>query len=540
MIARKALLIGLDSAPLSLLLPWMARGYLPNLKKIFDAGSYGNLFSNIPVTPVAWSTIYTGKNPGKHGVIGFKNLEPGTYREHPVSGAERDAASLWDIVGRHGGKVVVVSAPLTYPPRPVNGYLVCGFMAPGTKYDFTYPSSLKEDLKTIVPEYRIGSVPSPLKGIYLKELKSNIGMTADIACALMKRAEWDLAVVVFKETDEVQHSFFTEPGYMLSIYKAADEAAGRLLDLAGKDTSVFVVSDHGGELLEKRFNVAEFLQRKNYVRLLPAGARLSTSFLRAAARVVYKSHLNVAMAAPGISRASENLLQQIIRRRSTGEDEGFYSGRIDWANTSVFISSGVGVRVNLKGREPSGSVEPSDYERVRRAVAKDLTEVRDPETGKTAFRYALPREEVLSGHHLDEAPDIVCLPTTGILPTEASSFDPLTTTSRGSLFSAEKRFSGTHSPDGLMAMSGPLMKKGIFEGASLIDVAPTILYSMGLPVPEDMDGHVVTAAFSEEIISSNPVSFEVASSVQAGTVSELSDEESRIVEERLKKLGYLS
>ena len=160
---RRVLVLGLDSAPLSLMVPWASQGKLPNFARIFGSGSRGDLYSAIPVTPVAWSTIYTGVNPGNHGILGFKNHKTGTYEDHAVNSTQRGGKDVWEVAGAYGKKSVVVNAPLTYPPRSFNGSLVCGFMAPGTEVGFTYPESLGPELKAAIPGYRIGTAPTYLK-----------------------------------------------------------------------------------------------------------------------------------------------------------------------------------------------------------------------------------------------------------------------------------------------------------------------------------------------------------------------------------------
>ncbi|MFI5421217.1 MAG: alkaline phosphatase family protein, partial [Nitrososphaerales archaeon] len=273
---KRVLVLGMDSAPLTLLLPWISKGYLPTFRKIFDSGSVGDLYSRIPVTPVAWSSIYTGKNPAKHGIIGFRNHKQNSYDDIFVNSTLREGKDVWELVSAAGKKVVVVNAPLTYPPRPVNGYLVCGFMAPGTKYDFTYPASLSEEIRRKVPNYRIGTAPSYIKSLYLKELNSTVQMVGDASIYLLKEIDWDLAFIVFKETDEVQHSFYDRPEAMLGLYQRVDRITSKFLEIAGEDCNVLVVSDHGGEPITKRFNVAEFLRQNGLIQLKSSGSKKST------------------------------------------------------------------------------------------------------------------------------------------------------------------------------------------------------------------------------------------------------------------------
>jgi predicted AlkP superfamily phosphohydrolase/phosphomutase len=538
---RRVLVIGLDSAPLSLMVPWVSQGRLPNFAKIFRSGARGDLYSAIPVTPVAWSTIYTGTNPGRHGILGFKNHESGTYFDHAVNSTMRNGRDVWEVAGSHGRRAVVVNAPLTYPPRSINGSLVCGFMAPGTEHEFTYPESLGDELKAAIPGYRIGTAPTYLRGLYLRELIRTVEMVGEAAVMLLKKSDWDLAFVVFKETDEVQHSFFDRPGAMLRLYQAVDVIVGELLGLAGDSAYTLVVSDHGGERFEKRFNVAALLQRSGYVSVRTGKRRVSTALFHNAAKVVSAARLQWLLDVPG----SRRLMQGLVRARvsSLGPDsDSFYGGQIDWGKTTAFISSGVGIRLNMKGREPEGLIDPDDYERVRARIAGQLSGLRDPENGRTVFRYALPREKVLSGPHVPDAPDIMCLPDTGYLPTESlASFDPLAlTSSKGSLFSRTSPWSGTHSPLGVVVVSGPGTQGSAIENARLEDIAPTILYAMGLPVPQGLDGRILLEAFSGEHRKSNPVEWEESAAQTFVAPRQLPAEEERKIEERLKQLGYLS
>ncbi|HZW55680.1 MAG TPA: alkaline phosphatase family protein [Nitrososphaerales archaeon] len=540
---HRVLVIGMDSSPLSLLVPWISKGYLPNLARIFDRGSYGDLYSRIPVTPIAWSSIYTGKNPGKHGILGFRNHKPNSYSEVGVNSTIRDGRDVWEIIGSYGKKVVVVNTPLTYPPRPVNGFLVCGFMAPGTEYDFTYPEELGAEIKKIIPKYRIGTAPSYIKTLYLRELNSTVKMVGDASLYLLNRIDWDFGFVVFKETDEVQHAFYDKPEGMISLYQNVDGFVGKFMELAGENSHVIIVSDHGGERVDKRFNVAEFLQMSQLLKVKPqAPDPKSTSLFRLVAKTMFGMRLQWILDIPG----SRKVLAQLMKHRANSPkaegDDGFFAGAIDWGNTTAFIQSGIGLRINLKGREPYGIVEQSDYEKIREQVARQLAGIKDPDNGNYVFKYALPREQVLSGPHIEQAPDILCLPNTGYLPTESlTSFDPLAfAASHKSLFSRSTLWSGTHTEKGVVAISGRGISKSKIIDANLDDIAPTILYAMGMPIPRDVDGRVMTEAFTPEFRNANPIQWESEEAVIEQAPRTLSEEEESKIEERLKALGYLS
>ncbi|MGI0090717.1 MAG: alkaline phosphatase family protein, partial [Nitrososphaerales archaeon] len=154
---KKVLFIGIDGAPFDLVMKWAKRGELPNIDKLLTGGAYGVLKSQLDVTPPAWSSIYTGKNAGKHGIFDFMHNKLGTYNFVPSNSTMRNSKDVWQILSDHGLKVCVLNAPLTFPVRPVNGYLVSGFLTPGEGVSYTYPKSLKDELKAAVPGFHPSS-----------------------------------------------------------------------------------------------------------------------------------------------------------------------------------------------------------------------------------------------------------------------------------------------------------------------------------------------------------------------------------------------
>ena len=131
---RRILIIGLDGASWTVLEPYIETGILPNLAKIRMNGCYGNLESTIPpLSAPAWSSFLTGKNPGKHGVFHFKDVDVhGEYssqvnQHKTVDARSIKSSTMWDFLGHHDRKVGIINVPMSYPPRPVNGFLITGF-----------------------------------------------------------------------------------------------------------------------------------------------------------------------------------------------------------------------------------------------------------------------------------------------------------------------------------------------------------------------------------------------------------------------------
>ena len=144
---ERLLIIGLDGATFRLLDPLMDRGLLPTLAKIRSEGVVGPLRSTVPpVTVPAWSSFITGKNPGKHGISEFMIREKGTYEETPINARMRAGAPFWRLLGDEE-PVLVLNVPTTYPPDPLAGVMISGFLTPAGKRDYVQPPELLDEIE---------------------------------------------------------------------------------------------------------------------------------------------------------------------------------------------------------------------------------------------------------------------------------------------------------------------------------------------------------------------------------------------------------
>jgi len=212
---------------------------------------------------------------------------------------------------------------------------------------------------------------------------------------------------------------------------------------------------------------------------------------------------------------------------------------VDWARSKAYsFGRHVGsIYINVNGREPQGSIaRGAEYERVRDEIIELAKDFRDPRDGRRIIERVVKREELWHGAHLDEAPDLVMLPKE---PTDI--FCGLADFGSNQLMDRVYRYSGMHRNDGLLFMRGPMIKKGhAITGAQIQDMAPTILYAMGLPVAREMDGRVLSEAFTYPFAAEHPITYDDGSSAeQSREVEDYSDEEAKQVEERLRELGYL-
>ncbi|RIK30901.1 MAG: hypothetical protein DCC52_06090 [Chloroflexi bacterium] len=215
---------------------------------------------------------------------------------------------------------------------------------------------------------------------------------------------------------------------------------------------------------------------------------------------------------------------------------GFLSFRnVDWARTRAFSSGNYGqIFVNLQGREQFGSVAEADYQNVCADITARLYELKDPQNGVPIVAKVYKQSEKFWGEFIDDAPDIVF--------SLAENYKALGTLEFASNKIVEPAFgnSGDHRMDGFVGMLGKQIKRGApIENANIMDVAPTILYLMGLPIPSDLDGQVLTKPLSDELLMSAAIVHGDALGARDQIVPDYSEEESEEVKERLRALGYL-
>jgi predicted AlkP superfamily phosphohydrolase/phosphomutase len=218
----KTLIIGLDGATFSLLQPFMDQGCLPTLKALMEDGCSGELRSTIPpITGPAWSSFMTGLNPGEHGIYDFLVRDEKTGKDIPVNAHLRRGKAFWDYLSDAGKKVIVLNVPVTYPPTPVNGVMISGFLTPSGKRDFIYPLNLVDEIENKFGKYPLYfRMPIASPGLsdantisFLKELNYIREYKFKVAHYLFDKFDSDLLMLHIWGTDRIQHelwNFFDE------------------------------------------------------------------------------------------------------------------------------------------------------------------------------------------------------------------------------------------------------------------------------------------------------------------------------------------
>jgi len=564
---KRVLLIGLDAATFDVMAPMLESGKLPNLEGLMEGGSSGMLLSTIPdLSPVAWSSFATGKNAGKHGIFSFVVSKPQSYEISLANAGLRRAEAFWRILSRRGRKVGVVNMPFSYPPEEVNGYFVSGMDAPGTSSDYTYPRELKSEIKELLDDYTIdysfvGSLEKGNREEILRRLFEAEKKRLQLSLHLMRKFDWDLFFVVFVALDRVQHFFWhlMEPNHPLynevggerfreaipEMYVKMDQLVGRLLEAIDEDTYVVVMSDHGAGPFDNsvpHLNLNDFFIEKGYLSLTSGGATGGIASLLRGSRSLLRRYLSPKM--------KERLKALLPGAREWTQSFTYFSG-IDWEKTKAYATydeiMSRGIRLNLKGREPQGSVNPGEeYESFREELVQTLSQLRHPLTNLPIVDRVYRREELYHGECFEQAPDLFVFWNDhayfcGNALTDKSKYREVERPGRQFKLTQIQR-SGDHRRNGILIVKGAGVKSEFdFESTDIMDVIPTVFYLLGEPVPEDMDGKVLTNIIAEDYLLRHPVSF----SSEKGEVASPAPEqvytkgEAEVVEERLRKLGYI-
>ncbi len=457
---NRLVIIGLDCfTPQWALEDWLDE--MPSFKSLVGRGVGARLRSTIPpITVPAWTSMVTSKDPGVLGIYGFRNRTSYEYDSLKVTNAAAvTARTVWNHLSRNRLKSLVLGVPQTYPPKPLNGIMVSGFMTPSKDVTFTYPEGVKGLLDEAAGgEYIIDvkDFRTDDKGALLDSVRKMTAARFRAFRALLRADEFDFAMMVEMGPDRLQHGFwrYCDPAHRLfqpgnpsehvlhDYYLDIDQEVGRTIEAAGEGVSVMVVSDHGAKAMEGAICINEWLQRAGYLTLKD---------------------------------------QPSERTRLT-------PGMIDWPKTQAWGEGGYYGRLflNLSGREPQGCVPPGAYEAVRSELIAALEALGDEEGAPIGTRVFRPEEVYREVNNI--APDMIVY------------FGDLDWRSAGSVGVGATHLrendtgpdDANHLPDGILVWdpgrARPLRRAERYE---IYDVAPSILRFFGLEVPDDMIGQSI-------------------------------------------------
>jgi predicted AlkP superfamily phosphohydrolase/phosphomutase len=534
----KLLILGLDGGTFDLIHPWVEQGHLPTFARVLEKGAWGYLKSvpNINTAP-AWTSFMTGKNPGKHGIFWFAEEGDEAGKVRFVTAADRDATSIWRLLSDAGQRVCVLNVPLTYPAEAVNGVMLAGFDAPSTTSTrFAHPEGILTEIQRATGTYLLNAAVDAHARAGRRDRVVGEALAAEesrlrAALHLMRTEPWDVFMLMIKATDQAAHYLWdidaaSQEG-LRPIYEFADRALARLLEEAGEDCGLIVMSDHGmgwrqpaAEFLNDVLAQLGYLQRKT-----SAGQSSTWRAFRVAKRLGPRAKGFIKRSLPGAYRRF-------------GYKVRF--GSIEWSGTRAYCDNTRScIWINLRGRNPNGVVEPDDYKTLVEELREVLLNLVDPATGEPVAEAVWTPEEIYAGPHTEQAPDLQ-IDWRYVRPAAGLAYDGRFGRARSasSAKGTMNELTGAHRPLGVLIAHGHQFARGRIEGARLEDLAPTILHVRGLAIPDDMDGRVLTEALAEPH-SSRPVRFSSAGETEPAGAAAYSAAEAAEVEERLRALGYL-
>ncbi len=501
----RTIIFGVDGLTFRVLHPLIEQGKLPNFQKLSMQGCEAVLESKYPpLTPPAWTSLSTGLKPAGHGVYDFwtydkYQVHDATRKTHIIT-RRKSGKAIWNILSEYRKKVLVINIPTTYPVEPVNGIMISGYATPSTQVNFTYPSSFKDEIFQVVPDYQVdleasfrerlnaASKVEPLTDAVLR-------MTAErvkLIMYMLKEKPWDFSYLAFIGADRLQHPFWEEVSKLHprtnEYFCMLDDALGQILDLLEPEDSLFVVSDHGFSGYDTYFDINEYLYTKG---LLIFNDTLFEHNRYRAHRAVQVRRLASQLGLRPIGRMIKRTLKSAGVWSMSNVDPNALNRptleNIDWERTLAYVPSLSG----LPGGFADIFLHPSITEEQIAELCDDLKRQINPKNGQPLIDALYTNEVYGTGPHVLREPHLLLLPREGVTFRVELGNEYLWE-------DLGKSF-GAHHKDGVFYAYGGPFKQGFKSPhAEIYDLVPTVLHAMDLPLPHTFDGRVLHELFIEK------------------------------------------
>jgi len=494
----RTLLVGLGGVCERTLRPHVEAGRAPAIGDLVANGTAAPLAAQVVPRPTsAWPSLYTGVNPGRHGVFGRLAFDGRDWRRATFRDVREHA--LWELLDRRGRSSVVVNVPVTSPPAPFDGALVSGWGGPDRPV--CHPEGALANLDDVPGGYRV-YVPEDATGDERAAWSRRLAAArATVFVRLVDRVDPDFGFLGFHQTATVFRERPDDEAAQAAVFDAVDDAVATAVEATDPDT-VVLASDHGLAPLDgPSFRVNDFLRERDLLSAArgrgPPQPRPDAGRVTAPDDPGFAERVAALAASAG---ATSQRVASVLDRVGLGEAAaGVLPRRVVWAASErvdrdasvAYARSGAryGVRINCAGREPDGVVSPAEYESVRSDLVDALRAVRTPD-GRRVFSAVGPTEQFFGGPHRDAGPDVVTVPR---------GFDVhLDATLRGDRFGDPPRAYGAV-PRGVLALVGDGVDgSAAVSDPHLFDVAPTVLASLGVPPSTRMDGNALAPVDAPE------------------------------------------
>jgi len=554
--ARRTLLVSIDAACWDYLDPLLNQDRLPNIKRLMDGGVHGTLDSPFPpMTPVAWSSLATGKGPAKHGVYEWVRRKQTDYEFLPFTASHRTGTPFWNRLAAHGLKVGLVNVPLSFPPPQVNGFVVCGFGTPESAQDVTYPTELRDEIESLFGPYQ-PDIPGALKtggdtDALFEAERCLQEQQVRIAIAAIERRSVDVLIINLMFLDHANH-YLSDMHRVEDAMVHTDSHLGMLLEGFRPDT-VLLISDHGSRRVHGAFLLGSWLSehgylswpdhqqvRRDYINwLLHQALQRQQEWAKPLERLARRLAVETWLRAPsGIVHLFWNALKKKFPLRS---HHYWAIPGADPKASQVYVGAVSGcLYLNVRGREPCGVVPPEKQHEVLAHLAAELSEIRDPDTGEPLFARIHNHGDLYSDRAIGQPPDLVLDHYSSRW--ELSLQVPPPVVPRNGYFVRDvDGWYGEHSRTGIFVFAGRDIAVSLNRhSASLLDVPTTLLHLHDVPIPDDYDGRVLTELLEPVFHSTRLVRFQPGDAAgMPQAVSEYSETEAAELLDRLRALGYV-
>lgn len=537
--SKKLIVLGIDGIPPEALENLMRKGRLPNIQKIRNRGAFGHLRSTIlPITPPAWAASYTGKNPAKTGIYGFYRKDPANYNWKVIDSRDIDSKTVWELVSDEGGRSMIIGSLVTMPRNDFNGILIGGFLDYEPQNGI-YPESIKKiainDLGYSICSYNEKSFRN-----FVKSIKDRF----KAATYFLQNEKWDLMMVGFEQIEIAHHNLMGTSPKALRLYDEFDKILGEFMKSVPKGCGIMMYSDHGTKFYNKKFHLTSWLVKHGYLKVKTYDELKAMNGERERKLLagLKDKHHNLSMK---VCVEMVYMLDKFMRKhfffikkflpflkspnmiRST--ELNVLSSIYDYGRSKTYCYEGAignfgGLYINVKGRDADGMVEPcEEYEKLRAEIKEHLLK-------ESAVKNVWKKEEIYKGPYLSEIFDIIV---------ELNEDHDLGTGEDIDIDRITRDFKySQHQIDGFIMVAGDGVEENSSISYGICDVMPTIMYMLGLAMPDDIDGSLMEGAFSEKWLANHPAKRFHAQSRCLKSFDYL-PQERNIMEQKLKSLGYL-
>jgi predicted AlkP superfamily phosphohydrolase/phosphomutase len=495
-----------------------------------QSGAWGILESTKPpVTPVAWVSFQTGCTPDVHGVLNFIEFNRKTKTLRPISSSNICVPTIWEVLFYRGKRVISVNVPVTYPPKPINGFMLTGLLTPSQKSKYYYPDSLRDELHKNNLFFEVHENIKFLKGMrnverFIQRAINSARKNAEIFKYLVTKKTWELAMIHFQVVDTVQHAYYcyldeSHPNYnnekyqiVKTFYIELDKIIKSIIEILPDNCNIAVISDHGFYRHLKHFYINNWLREKKY--LVTHSSKKS-----AIVRSIFM----------GIRKLDKfgfrnRLVSRATRIRGTDYE---LSTTIDFKNSRIIAQA-------ISSYPYIYLID--DDKHMKDLLIEELMTLKDPSDSSKIFERCIELRDFYKNWDNSIMPDLLLVPSRGITCKDKLSSD--------GLFSPIRLWKdthiGTHREEGIYLFCGKHNRQGCFRNSSISDIVPTILYLMQEPIPQFMNGNVIEEIIDQDYKKKVKVSIDsTLNGFKRMNGSQLKEDEAKSIEENLKNLGYM-